>query len=84
MSSLKKKASAAKVQLPRKNAGYEELSDFFDQHEEFDLLHRGIVEIDSDHEDLERMLIEYWNQPNGVWVSGSMRRGRPTRPTPTP
>jgi hypothetical protein len=52
------------LKLPRKDAGYDELSDFFDQHEGFDLLDRGIVEIDSDHEDLERMLIEYWNQPN--------------------
>lgn len=59
-----KKASGAKLKLPRKDAGYDELSDFFDQHEGFDLLDRGIVEIDSDHEDLERMLIEYWNQPN--------------------
>ncbi len=45
------------VDLPRKNASYDELSDFFDHHDGFDLLDRGIVEIDSDHEDLERMLI---------------------------
>jgi hypothetical protein len=28
------------------------------------LLDRGITEIDSDREDLERMLLEYWSQPN--------------------
>jgi hypothetical protein len=64
MTSANRKASGAKVKLPRKDAGYDELSNFFDRHEGFDLLDRGIVEIDSDHEDLERMLIEYWNQPN--------------------
>lgn len=64
MSSVKKKASGAKLKQPRKDASYDELSDFFDHHEGFDLLDRGIVEIDSDHEDLERMLTEYWNQPN--------------------
>ena len=57
MSSIKKKAGGANVDLPRKNASYDELSDFFDHHDGFDLLDRGIVEIDSDHEDLERMLI---------------------------
>jgi hypothetical protein len=64
MNSAKKKASAAKLKLPRNNASYDDLSDFFDRHEGFDLLDRGIVEIDSDYEDLELMLIYYWNQPD--------------------
>ena len=52
------------MRLPRKSAGYAELSDFFDHHDGVDLLDQGIMEIDPDREDLERMLLEYWNQPN--------------------
>ena len=59
-----KRGRGAKIRLPRKDAGYAELSDFFDRHEGFDLLDRGIVEVDPDHQDLEQMLKEYWNQPN--------------------
>ena len=28
------------------------------------MLDRGIMEIDPDRQDLERMLLEYWSQPN--------------------
>ncbi len=64
MKVAKKKGSAAKSRLPRSDASDTELADFFDRHEGFDLLDQGIAEIDTDHEDLERMLVEYWNQPN--------------------
>lgn len=64
MNARKRKASGGTPRLPRKNAAYPELSDFFDRYEGFDLLDRGLVEIDRDHADLERMLMEYWNQPN--------------------
>ena len=53
-----------RIELPRKNAGYAALSDFFDRHEGLDLVDQGIMEIDPDREDLERMLLEYWDQPN--------------------
>jgi hypothetical protein len=52
------------IRPPRKNATYAELSNFFDRHDGADLQERGIMEIDRDHEDLDRMLLEYWNQPN--------------------
>jgi hypothetical protein len=52
------------VRLPRKNAGYKELSDFFDRYDGIDLQEQGIMEPDPDREDLDRMLLEYWNQPN--------------------
>jgi hypothetical protein len=52
------------IRLPRKNAGYGELSGFFDRHDGLDLQEQSIMEIDPDREDLERMLLEYWNQPN--------------------
>lgn len=52
------------MRLPRRNASYSELSDFFDRHDGADLQERGITEIDRDHQDLDRMLLEYWNQPN--------------------
>jgi hypothetical protein len=58
------KAKARRIALPRTSASYKELSDFFDRHDGTDLLDQGIVEIDPDREDLERMLLEYWNQPN--------------------
>ena len=64
MSTAKSKKRAARIRLPHKNASYAELSNFFDRHEGFDLLDRGIVEVDPDHEDLDRMLRDYWNQPN--------------------
>jgi hypothetical protein len=53
-----------RIRVPRKSASYEELSRFFDRHDGVDLLDRGIMEIDPDREDLERMLLEYWSQPN--------------------
>jgi len=53
-----------RIRLPRKNASYAALSDFFDRHDGVDLLDQGIMEIDPDREDLERMLLEYWSQPN--------------------
>src|SRR5258706_6672348 len=58
------KIKPCSIRLPRKNASYKELSDFFDRHDGVDLLDQGIMEIDPDHEDLERMLLEYWSQPN--------------------
>jgi hypothetical protein len=61
---VKKNKRKPKPQLPRKNASYEELSDFFDRHSGFDLIDQGLAEVDTDHTDLERMLQEYWNQPN--------------------
>ena len=60
----KNKKTIAPIRLPRKDASYSELSSFFDRHDGVDLLEQGITEIDPDHEDLERMLREYWNQPN--------------------
>ena len=53
-----------KIRLPRRNAGYGELADFFERHDGVDLVKQGIMEIDPDHEDLDKMLMEYWKQPN--------------------
>jgi hypothetical protein len=53
-----------KIRLPRKSASHAELSDFFDRHDAVDLVDQGLVEIDPDREDLDRMLTEYWSQPN--------------------
>jgi len=64
MRAAKTRRGAATIRLPRKGAGYTELSNFFDRHDGVDLLDRGIMEIDPDREDLERMLLEYWSQPN--------------------
>ncbi len=54
----------ARIPLPRRNAGYVELADFFDRHDGTELLKHGIVEPDPDREDLDRMLREYWKRPN--------------------
>src|SRR5207302_5473357 len=64
MKAAKTKKGATRIRVPGKGASYPELSDFFDRHDGADLLDQGIMEIDPDREDLERMLLEYWNQPN--------------------
>lgn len=50
--------------LPKKDASYDELARFYDRHDGAELLRRGVTAIDRDHADLERMLAEYWGQPN--------------------
>ena len=64
MKATKAKLEAAKIRLPRKTASHAELSDFFERHDGVDLLDQGIMAVDPDREDLERMLLEYWSQPN--------------------
>lgn len=59
-----KRKRVPRLQLPSKHASYAELSDFFDRHQATELLDRGITEADPDRADLERMLNEYWNEPN--------------------
>jgi hypothetical protein len=60
----RKAARSQSIRLPKKDASYEELARFFDRHDGADLLRRGVTAIDRDHADLERMLAEYWGQPN--------------------
>jgi len=64
MKTAKPTKKAPGVRLPRRDASYAELADFFDRHDGIELLERGIMEIDPVREDLDRMLREYWNQPN--------------------
>ncbi len=40
------------------------MAEFFDRHDGLDLLEQGVMEIDPDREDLDRMLREYWSQPH--------------------
>jgi hypothetical protein len=72
------KNKSRRIRLPRKSASYAELSRFFDRHDGVDLLERGIMEVDPDREDLERMLLEYWSQPNtkqlNIRIPASARR----------
>ncbi|SRR5258708_21749331 len=58
------KKKVPKIQLPREDASYAQMAEFFDRHDGVDLLDQGVMEIDPDREDLDRMLREYWNQPN--------------------
>ena len=55
---------ARRVKLPAKNAPLSELADIFDRHGAAELLEQGVMEVDPDRSDLDRMLAEYWNQPN--------------------
>lgn len=64
MKTARTKDKVRRIRLPRKSASYAELSDFFDRHDGADLADQGVMEIDPDREDLERMLREYWSQPN--------------------
>lgn len=59
-----KKTPTSRTRLPRKKAGYEELADFFDRHDGTELVKQAIMEPDPDREDLDRMLLDYWKQPN--------------------
>ena len=59
-----KTARTSRIRLPRKNASYAELADFFDRHDGTELLRQGIMEPDADREDLDRMLLACWKQPN--------------------
>ncbi len=59
-----KRRKTAPIRLPRKSAGYDALADFFDRYDGTELLKQGIVELDPDREDLDRMLSEYWKRPN--------------------
>ena len=58
------KPASKSIRLPRKNASYTELADFFDRHDGSDLMARGITAIDPDRSDLDQMLLRYWAEPN--------------------
>ncbi|HEY6347681.1 MAG TPA: hypothetical protein VIY49_39825 [Bryobacteraceae bacterium] len=60
----KKRSRGGTIRLPREDASYAELSDFFDRHDGVELQRHGIMETDPEREDLDRMLLEYWSQPN--------------------
>ena len=64
MKRAKTRRKRTKIKLPRENASYAELAEFFDRHDSVDLLDQGIIEVGPDHSDLQRMLREYWKQPN--------------------
>lgn len=61
---IKKPTRTQRIRLPRKNASLTELSSFFDRNDATDLMDQGVIEIDPDRADLDRMLSEYWSQPN--------------------
>lgn len=63
----KPKNMIRKIRLPL--AGDTELDAFFSRHHGTELVQQGIMEIDPDRGDLERMLLEYWNQPNTKQVN---------------
>ena len=62
----RRKASprATRIRLPRRDASYEELSAFFDRHDGAELAGQGIMEVNPEREELERMRREYWREPN--------------------
>ena len=64
MNKTRKTKVASNIRLPRKSANYQELANFFDRHDAVELLKKGVTEVDPDRADLERMLTEYWNEPN--------------------
>lgn len=47
------------IRLPKANAGYEALADFFESHDGVDLLKQGIMVIDKDRSDLDELLARY-------------------------
>jgi hypothetical protein len=71
------KRKKATIRIPRKNAGYTELSKFFDRHDGVDLQDQGIMETDPDRNDLDRMLLEHLNRSNPT--QSSIRRSHAAR-----
>jgi hypothetical protein len=59
MSGAKAKTTtkSSRIRLPRTDASYAELADFFDRHDGVDLQDQGIMEIDPDRADLDCMLL---------------------------
>jgi hypothetical protein len=51
------------------------LADFFDRHDASELLAQGVMELDPDTRDLDRMLQEYWKQPNSQQLNIRVPRG---------
>ena len=64
MKSTKAARKLRRIRVPGKKASYQDLDRFFDQHDGAELIERGVMRIDPDQEDLERMLLEYWSQPS--------------------
>jgi hypothetical protein len=59
-----KKSVKRAIRLPRANAGYATLADFFETHDGADLLSQGLTVVEKDRSDLDRMLLRYWKEPN--------------------
>lgn len=53
-----------RLRLPPDTATHQQLADFFERHDAVELVDAGVMEIDPDRKDLDRMLREYWKQPN--------------------
>jgi len=64
MKRQKASPKAKRIRLPRPDASLEELNKFFDRHDGVELAERGIMEVNPEHEELERMRREYWREPN--------------------
>lgn len=60
----KKTSALPRIAIPGKKASLGELAGFFDRHDAVELVEQGVMEVDPDRADLDRMLAEYWNQPN--------------------
>ena len=73
-----KRVRTSRIRVPRKDAGYPQLADFFDRHDGTELLKQGIMEPDPDREDLDRMLLDYWKQPQYSTIEHSPARRRQT------
>ena len=75
MTLRRKNHATRRTQLPRKGAKDEQLADFFDRHDAAELLAQGVMELDPDTRDLDRMLQEYWKQPNSQQLNIRVPRG---------
>ncbi|MBI4910690.1 MAG: hypothetical protein HY820_44160 [Acidobacteria bacterium] len=65
----RKASKKTAIRLPRKDASYEQLANFFDRYDSVDLEAAGIMEPNPDHQELERLLKEYWTQPNSMQLN---------------
>ncbi len=64
MRKTRKTNEVPSLRLPHKSATYQELANFFERHDAVELLKQGVMEVDPDRSDLDRMLSEYWSEAN--------------------
>ncbi len=71
------KHAGRNVRLPKENASYVELADFFDGNDGAELLAKGITAVAPDVSDLNQMLLQYRKERSTLQTKRRLRAIRP-------